>query len=437
MNRRYLLSKSISILITKLVLTLIKFSISVITARFLGAAGRGLYFGANQFSGLISTIFSFSAHDGIIFHAAKKGIKKKDSLSLALLLVAFFSLISIGLIFIFWNLFIVPYLGEDYDTIKIFIILLIPFLLFELFSSSVLKGFSDFHSLNKIQVRSKLILAISIFTLLSLHKTLISAFIGSILAYIFISFVYIAYFLRNYGFAYNSVLLNARKVLSYGKKMHFPYMLYELEHRVDLFIILYLLSPASLGVYSIGILFAQIVLNISNSFNTVLFTKFSDLGNSKELNIKSMMYAIRNTIFLSLIFYVFFAFFGTSIIDLLFGEEFHDAYFVFLFISFGVVFDLIARGLSTYLKTELEGKLISKVLIFTLTVNICLNFLLIPALGVSGAAIASSISYLGKAYIYFLFFKKKFEINFIDFFKFNFQELNEILKVLFNKIFTK
>ena len=72
MNRRSSIKSSILYtFLTKLVLIFLKLGVSIITARFLGPAGRGIYFSVIQFAGIINTIGSISIGEGLIYYFGK------------------------------------------------------------------------------------------------------------------------------------------------------------------------------------------------------------------------------------------------------------------------------------------------------------------------------------------------------------------------------
>ena len=64
--------------ITKIFLAILKISMSVITARFLGPAGRGVFFSFFQASGITNTIFTISLGEGLIYNIGNGTIKQKN-----------------------------------------------------------------------------------------------------------------------------------------------------------------------------------------------------------------------------------------------------------------------------------------------------------------------------------------------------------------------
>ena len=65
--------------ITKIFLIILKIGMSVITARFLGPAGRGIFYSFFQASGMTNTIFTISIGEGLIYNIGRGKIKREDT----------------------------------------------------------------------------------------------------------------------------------------------------------------------------------------------------------------------------------------------------------------------------------------------------------------------------------------------------------------------
>lgn len=193
-----------------------------------------------------------------------------------------------------------------------------------------------------------------------------------------------------------------REGFVYGMKSHALLIINFLNYRLDLLFLKYFTDDATVGIYSLAVGMAELMWLVPNATVAPLF---SDVASSDQVNrsTKTLM-----TVRWSMIFLLVLAccglLFGRPFIIVLYGGEFAPSYLPFLWLLPGVcllpVFkllavDLAARGWPGY------GTIASAV---ALVVNIAGNIVLIPCMGASGAALASTVSYSCMASISLVFF---------------------------------
>tara|TARA_Y100000768_G_C23899339_1_gene644244 strand:- start:123 stop:863 length:741 start_codon:yes stop_codon:yes gene_type:complete len=199
-------------------------------------------------------------------------------------------------------------------------------------------------------------------------------------------------------------------VIKYGLKVHPGILLTEIEYRLDIFILLYFLNAAAVGIYSIGVTIAQILWYASNSINSVLFPNltFSDSGKEKNLFTAEI---IKYNFLINLIILFLLIMFGKFLVLILYGSEYIQAYYIFLILAPGLLLDSLGRNIATWLKSEGKPLILSWVSLGALTLNIVCNFILIPKYGLYGAAYSSLISYIARGLVLFVIFKRNTGIN--------------------------
>jgi len=84
------------------------------------------------------------------------------------------------------------------------------------------------------------------------------------------------------------------------------------------------------------------------------------------------------------------------------------------------------KTLSTYFRGTGKPEVNTFVNFVILIINISLNLLLIPKIGVKGAAIASAISYSLTYMIYLFLYKREFGISPVEFFRFRREDFKKI-----------
>jgi len=184
----------------------------------------------------------------------------------------------------------------------------------------------------------------------------------------------------------------AKESLSSGIKANVSHLCLFMLFRVDIFLINYFLGMEQAGLYSIAVLISELLQKIANTSGTILYPKVSG-GSTKS----SQTLSIRVLIFVlgaGLIFSIFLFIFGKALIILLFKKEFAPAATSLYYLLPGTV--IMAGG--KIVLFSLWGKGFPRITIIVplaaLILNTALNLVLIPKLGIEGAAISTSLSFI-------------------------------------------
>jgi O-antigen/teichoic acid export membrane protein len=415
----------ISTLFTKFILIFLKMGVGIITARFLGPAGRGLFYTSVQAPGLINTVGTLSIGEGLIYHIGKGKIKSDQIFGTVFMMVLGFTLV-LSIIFYF----LISLLNQHFfyqlpDKVIPLLFFLIPATMTEYFSASALRGLKVFSIVNKLTIVTRT--NIFIFILISLtfwsadlYRTIFAYAIALTLNALL--YFIVLFYQSKFRFSISSNELN--NVIRYSAKVHIGSLLTEVEYRLDIFILLFFLNATAVGIYSIGVTIAQILWYVSNSVNTVLFPY---LTSTSKKNVDFFTVRVLKYNFFINIFILFgLIIIGFPLVNLLYGTMFSEAYFVFLVLSPGLLSDTIARSLAAWLKGTNRTLTLSKISSVSLVVNILFCIILIPYWGVYGAAISSVISYTLRAVLLIKIFCKISKTPLCHFFTFSEGELMKI-----------
>jgi O-antigen/teichoic acid export membrane protein len=195
-----------------------------------------------------------------------------------------------------------------------------------------------------------------------------------------------------------------REGLTYGIKAHALLLINYLNYRVDLLLLKHFSDDATVGVYSLAVGMAELMWLVPNATMAPLFSEVA----SSDADSRSHCTLL--TVRWSLIFLGVLAagaiLVGRPFITLLYGMEYLPSYRPFLWLLPGICLlpifklltvDLAGRGYPGYGTTASIAALVT---------NIIGNIFLIPLMGASGAALATSISYGCMAMLSFIFFKR-------------------------------
>lgn len=422
-------------LITKLFLVIVKFGTTVVTSRFLGIEGRGVFVIINQIVGISNSLVSLSCGEGFIYYLSKYHNFKKKIFFIVSSLILFFCLVSGFTLFILDQLVDNENINKNLSNeFKLIILILILPILTEYFLFSVFKGFKLFDSYNKFSILGKLILLISIITSFFFQgNKIFNCLIFFTFAYYLNFILYFFYFFRisikKTFYKINDVF----KILRFSSKVHLINFLTEFEYKVDHFVILFYLDMKSIGVYSIAVTLAQLVFYITNSINTIIYPYISSNLNKK---IKTdVILKMANLSFLSTLVILFpIIITGDYLIPLVFGSDFASSYELFLILAIGLLAESICRIIVTWFKGLNKANELVTISASCILFNIFLNIMLIPHIGLIGAALSSVLSYWIRLVLILLKFKTYFKVNIFLLFKFDSKEILFLLKFVKKKV---
>ncbi|HNT52934.1 MAG TPA: oligosaccharide flippase family protein [Candidatus Syntrophosphaera sp.] len=162
--------------------------------------------------------------------------------------------------------------------------------------------------------------------------------------------------------------------------------------RADIVILKRLTGYSSVGIYSLSAHIVDLLQIAANMVGSLLLVKLADTADELRRWILMRRIFIMFVVFLGVANLVF-ALIGKPVIRLVYGAAFQGAYYSTLWLipaSFGLS---LGSLFNTYLWSKGFPLVSTVVPLLALLLNIGLNFLLIPGMGIAGAALASSICY--------------------------------------------
>jgi O-antigen/teichoic acid export membrane protein len=153
----------------------------------------------------------------------------------------------------------------------------------------------------------------------------------------------------------------------------------------------YYLAPYDVGYLYLAMVFTQFILFVPQAICVVLYPKVAVVTEKNAEELSTMI--CRNTVFLVMIMSVILAALSTIIVKILLGGSFQTVVPLLLLLLPGMVLFAVAQVLSALWirKGWLWQMAVSGV--FVAIVGVSTQLLMIPKYGITGAAIASSITY--------------------------------------------
>jgi O-antigen/teichoic acid export membrane protein len=178
-----------------------------------------------------------------------------------------------------------------------------------------------------------------------------------------------------------------------------------LHLRVDIFILAALLSTTEVGHYSIAVGLVSLVFFIPDTVGFVLFPKLAGFEgkDADEFAIR----ACRNTLFVTALPILGIALFGKLAIRILYGTEFLPACQALYWLLPGTMAMCVYMILSRYFTSKNKQEITIVAGLTGLATNVGLNFILIPRLGIAGAAVSTTLSYSATTFLMLFFFMRE------------------------------
>lgn len=179
----------------------------------------------------------------------------------------------------------------------------------------------------------------------------------------------------------------------------------------DRFFILFMLGLNNVGIYSVGYQIGMVIALLQNSFNQAwvpfFFEKLKGNKDADKIKIVKITYGYFGFILLIVLFFYILT---PTIYKYFIGEAFDSGKSVVLWILLGYAFQGMYKMVVNYLFFLKKTKLIAYCTLFTMALNLVLNYFLINRNGINGAAQATLISFIVLFVLVFIISKRNYKM---------------------------
>ncbi len=398
------LSPSAITFITGVAILVLNMLTGMITARLLGASGRGEHTIMLLWPMLLGYTVTFGLYMAVIYHAKNVVSHAQRFYGAGILLSA-----GAGVISVLLGLFIIPIALSTHGTSMIYFaqIALIAsvFILINLVNASILRVREQFFLLNVLRLFIPiLILVFLVFFWLIDNFNPYTTVMSYLVPEIVISFGTMIYLLHTLGWmaCFQQVRDSSRKLLHYGMRSFGTDALNTFMMYIDQIILITLLSTSQIGLYAVAVSLARMLMVFPHSIVTVLLPKVS--GKSKQDIIQFTTRAFRISFYVSLFAGVLLVLLTPLLLQLMYGDAFTTASQIVRILIFDVILSGAVIILSqVFFALEKPGK-ITYAHCIGLTFSIIFIYLLVPHYGTVGAALALLAATMLKLLFVFMLF---------------------------------
>jgi len=366
----------------------------IIIVRVLGPERQGIYYLTLLLPTLLLTFCNMGIASSSVYHLGKKNYKASDIIGnniLATLILGVIGILIGFVIIVFFSSSLFKGVPKPYLFFALF---LYPLLLFFTLLDKILLGLIKIKEYNFYYIIQKLFFLILVLLFLILFRLGITACIwANILSYsitVILLLLFIKSVISQFKLKFNKRYL--KDAFNFSLKVYIGNIIVFLHYRIDVLIINIFINPIAVGFYSVAIALVEKIWLISESAGTILFTKVASETDPRNLK-EFTPFICRNVLIISSLISVILFFLAKPLLILFFSGKYLNSVLSFKILLIGAIsmsgWQIIANDLYGRGKPELNI-IIS---LPSLILNIILNIVLIPNIGIIGAAWATSISY--------------------------------------------
>lgn len=364
----------------------------IITARMLGPNARGIFTLVAVLPHTVVTFVKLGLAQASIYSIRRERVAPAVVTTHLLVITAVATAVGVGVMYSFKFQAIHVLLKGAPSLYFTFSMFLVPFLMIESHFFGILQGIDHFEIFNRRRLLGSALGLVCMFVaLIVLHGRLLAAMVVTAgLTILMDGWLFITVF-RLCGFrrAWDGRLM--KSMLKFGAKSHLQGIATHLHFRADMYLVAALLNPSEVAFYSISTRLAELLLFIPESLGFVIFPRqaASAVAELQEVTARSCRHVMFTTTLGGLVLMLL----GPRLVVLWYGQNYAPAGAPLYYLTPGVVmmslFEILSRNFTSQNRQGINITASGT----ALGCNVLLNLYLIPRMGISGAGLATLLSY--------------------------------------------
>ncbi|MDD4170409.1 MAG: sugar transferase [Desulfotomaculaceae bacterium] len=396
-------------MLRQIVAALMGVGLAVLLARTLGPQGNGTYAMTILLPTLLANLLNLGIPSANAYYIGRGNISVQSAFYTNIRLWCILSVLGASL-----ALLVIKVSGASLfpgvpGILLVAALFLFPLELLQFFLKSLLQGAQDFRRFNLVSLVTPAgtlifaIVAVQIFDL-GVQGALLSFGLGYLLGLLFTLGA-----VRTHFYATEQVKPGSsyvKQCLGYGWKAHLSNILTFINYRADLYLVNLLLNPIATGIYVIAIQLAERLWMLSQAVSTVILPRLSELDHDEDSRKRLTPIVARWVFLVTVIVAGIVALLINPLIKILFGAQYLPAAGAFMWLLPGMVLFSFSRVIANDLAARGRPELNMYTALLIVIVNVLANMLLIPKMGIKGAALATTIAYSCNAVVNLFLFKR-------------------------------
>lgn len=358
---------------------------TVFWARYLGASMKGDVEYIRSISSIAFVVFAFGIYEAYPYYRKTIGKEKTLSQFMRIVYKLFVIYLCIGVAAYF--------VLEHHNLFLSIALLIVPILSF----SRIVQYIYLIENPNKANLKTLCVnvieLLYSIVLLLLVKRSFVLA-ITSLFSIELLQAISSVLYLRSGGNVPDSLngeeIITIRKLIAFGFFPMLAALLTTLNYRIDVIMLKNYsnISSANIGVYSLGITLVDKLIIIPDTLKAVLASNLSKGKGADEVaRLTRICFAL--SICITIVAIII----AKPLISFFYGKEYEGAYTIILISAAGILFIMFFKLIAQYNIVNKKQRRNFVILSVSIIINVFMNMLLIPKLGISGAALATGIGH--------------------------------------------
>lgn len=313
----------IQAVITRVLVIVLNVATGILTARLLGAEGRGEQAAMILWQGFLAGLFSLGLPSSLVFNLKSEPAAASRLFGAALLMSSLLGCAAAAVGVIFIPVWLAQYSPEVIRYAQFFMINT-PVAALMLICRAALESRGDYSASNKTLLLTPLFTLIGLVLLIPAHA--FTPF-NTALVYTFASLPIAIWTLRIVWKDYAPSLLEfggaARTLLHYGFRSYGSDLLGTLADQIDKVLVVGFLSPSAMGMYTVSLNLSRMLYVFQGSIVMILFPRIAAQPTEKVVEMTGQ--AARISVAVTVLAGVGMMLLGPFILQTLYGDEFKDA----------------------------------------------------------------------------------------------------------------
>lgn len=405
------------------------FIISIILARLLGPEGKGIVTALFVIPNMLVSLADLGVRQVSAYYIGQKKYSIQEIVSSSLILWIATSLMSMVVMFVYYNLPGTP----NYSWILISIaIAYIPFKILVSYFNGILQGQQKILNMNVKFMIEFVVRLLAVILLVWIFNFDVVGAALSILLTTLAVLVYSGSIIRKTAkLSFKYIKGIPQDMLRKGIVFAVALFIIKLNYKVDILFLERMVSASELGIYTVGVNISELLWELPTAMSVVLFARSANAKSNKESTNRSAK-LLRITWIPLLLGALVLWIFAPFLVSLVYGQEFVLAGNVMRVLLPGTVVMVLFKILNADLSGRGKPLFAVKIYIVALTINIILNYLLIPMYGMYGAAMASTISYIIGGIVFSIAYHRYTGLPYKELFILNNEDI-DLIKSIFAK----
>jgi len=414
-----LIQGSLTFFILRILGMVVGYAFTLIVTRNLGASAWGIFVLCFTVLHIVSVIGKLGLDTALLRFIAQYNAQGKGKTAKYIYFKSIIIIIPLSLLLSIFLYYLSPLLAEKIFAkkhlapyLKLMSFALIPFVLLSINSES-LRAFKKIKEYTTLQTFLPFLFALIFFSI-SFYILNIKSIKAVVVAYILgigISFLF-SFLLLNKEFSNKNGELEQiplKQILSISLPMLLTSSLFMIMSWTDTIMLGMWRTEEEVGIYNVAVRLSMITSFTLGAINSIAAPKFAEFWGKKDLEgLKKVAQQSTKLIFWTsapvLVLYLTFPewFMG------LFGEEFKTGTLALMFLTTGQFVNAASGSVALILGMTGKEKFASYVILIATIINFMLNFVLIPKLGINGAAVASMVGLMFWNIIFLIYIYKSY-----------------------------